>query len=104
VDLTGVPISAGDLVFVCPRHANRDPAVFPDPDRLDITREKSPHLTFGPGRHHCVGAHLARLEMRVALTALAHRFPELHLAVPRAEVRQREGLQFRELFALPVRW
>lgn len=104
VELAGVPIRAGDLVFVCPQHANRDPAVFPDPDRLDITREKCPHLTFGPGRHHCVGAHLARLELRIALAALARRFPGLRLAVPRAEVRHREGLQFRELFSLPVRW
>lgn len=104
VDLAGVPVGAGDLVFVCPQSANRDPAVFTDPDRLDITREQCPHLTFGPGRHHCVGTHLARLEMRIALTALARRFPGLHLAVPRAEVRHREGLQFRELFSLPVRW
>lgn len=104
VDLAGVPVSAGDLVFVCPQHANRDPAVFPDPDRLDITRRQCPHLTFGPGRHHCVGAHLARAELRIALTALARRFPGLRLAVPRAEVRHREGLQFRELFTLPVAW
>lgn len=104
VDLAGLPVRAGDLVFVCPQSANRDPAVFPDPDRLDITREKCPHVTFGPGRHYCVGAHLARVELRVALAALARRLPGLRLAAPRAQVRHREGLQFRELFTLPVRW
>ena len=88
----------------CTKEANLDPSVFLDPGRLDVTREDCPHLSFGPGRHHCIGAHLARMELRVGLAALLRRFPDLRLAVPADELRRRPGLQFRELEALPVRW
>ncbi|WP_447003770.1 cytochrome P450 [Saccharothrix isguenensis] len=77
--------------------------MFPDADRLDVTREDCRHLSSGPGRHHCFGAHLARMELRVALGALVRRFPDLRLAVPPDELRHRPGVKFRELEALPVR-
>jgi nocardicin N-oxygenase len=104
VELAGVLIRTGDVVVPCTREANLDPSVFPSADRLDVTREDCRHLSFGPGRHHCVGAHLARMELQVALGALVRRFPGLRLAVPPDGLHRRSGLQFRELVELPVSW
>jgi hypothetical protein len=81
--------------------ANRDPARFPDPDRLDVGREDNPHLAFGQGIHFCLGASLARLEAQIALRALVHRFPDLELAG--GEPARRAGFAIRALVALPVR-
>ena len=76
VDLAGVTIPAGTLVVVNGAAANRDPAVYDDPDRLDITREAPPAmLTFGGGIHYCLGANLARLELAEALTVITRRMP-----------------------------
>jgi cytochrome P450 len=61
--------------------ANRDPAVFEDPDRLDLSRGDTRHLGFGGGVHACVGAALGRLETRIAMTALLARYPRIELAV-----------------------
>jgi cholest-4-en-3-one 26-monooxygenase len=74
-------IRAGDKVVVYYGAANRDPAVFDEPDRFDITRT-TPHLAFGTGTHFCAGSHMARLEMRVTLEMLFERFPRLGLAGP----------------------
>jgi cytochrome P450 len=73
----GADIGAGDTVFLVLLAADRDPAVFPDPDRLDVGRTPNPHLGFGWGLHHCLGAALARMEARVALRRLFERFPDL---------------------------
>ncbi|HTM85996.1 MAG TPA: cytochrome P450 [Mycobacterium sp.] len=76
VQLAGVMIPAGTLVVVNTAAANRDPAVYPDPDRLDITRDHTaPMLTFGGGMHYCLGTHLARLELAEALTVMTRRLP-----------------------------
>ena len=76
VELGGVRIPAGTLVIVNTAAANRDPAVYDDPDRLDITRERpATMLTFGGGIHYCLGAHLARLELAQALTIITRRMP-----------------------------
>jgi cytochrome P450 len=80
VELAGVPIPAGTLVFAMTAAANRDPAVFDDPDRFDITRENSSAMqTFGAGTHYCLGSHLARLELSTALTVLTRRMPNPRL-------------------------
>jgi cytochrome P450 len=79
VELAGYPIAAGTLVVANTAAANRDPAVYPDPDRLDITREgAAPMLTFGGGIHYCLGVHLAKLELAEALAAITRRISAPH--------------------------
>ena len=96
-------IRRGDPVTVSLTGANRDPAVFPDPDRYDIRRPNSArHLAFARGPHFCLGAHLARLEASAAVTAMLGGLPGLRLepGPPPAPY----GLVFRKPAALPVRW
>jgi len=81
--------------------ANRDPAVFDDPHRFDITRDPNPHLAFGHGTHFCLGSHLARLELRVTLPLLFERLPGLRLDGP-PELARNNFL--RSVKHLPVRW
>jgi cytochrome P450 len=79
--VAGVPVAAGTPVLVFLGGANRDPAVFADPQRFDVTRaDADQHLAFSAGVHYCLGASLARLEARVALHALYERYPDLHVA------------------------
>jgi cytochrome P450 len=103
VELGGARVAAGDLVRVSLTGANRDPAVFPDPDRFDPRRAGlGNHLAFAHGPHFCFGAPLARLEARAVLTALVDQLPGLRLDPARgSEVR---GLVFRKPEALHVRW
>ncbi len=82
--------------------ANRDPATFSEPDRFDITRDPNPHVAFGSGIHHCLGATLARVEGQEAFTALVERFPALHLATE--ELEYQPSITFRSLKTLPVTW
>ncbi|MBN9743454.1 cytochrome P450 [Amycolatopsis sp. A1MSW2902] len=79
LELAGTSIRAGDMVLARLEAANHDPARFPDPDRFDPSRTANPHLAFGYGRHHCLGAILARIELRAAVAALAARCPNLTL-------------------------
>jgi cytochrome P450 len=101
VELGGVRIPAGALVAVSLGAANRDPAVYPDPDAFDIFRENKQHMSFGDGPHTCIGMHLARLEMRVLLAAVLDRLPGLRLD-PAAEDPHIHGLLFRSPPNLPV--
>ncbi|MDT5048997.1 MAG: hypothetical protein QOG75_4895 [Mycobacterium sp.] len=83
VELDGVTVPAGTIVMVNTAAANRDPAVFDDPDRLDITREgPASMLTFGGGIHYCLGAHLARAELAEALTMMTRRMPNARPSGP----------------------
>lgn len=85
VTLHGVTIPEGSVVLLLTNAANRDEREFPDPDRFDITRLPGQHLAFGIGTHFCVGASLARLEMRVALEETLKRFPAWEVDWPRVE-------------------
>jgi cytochrome P450 len=101
VELAGAPIGRGDLVRISIAGANRDPAVFPDPDRFDVRRENAHrHVAFAHGPHVCIGMHLARLEAHTAVERLLRRLPGLCLDRP-AEPR---GLVFRKPPELHVRW
>jgi len=80
--------------------ANRDPAVFADPRRLDLGRAPNPHVGFGGGAHFCLGAALARLEGRIAIGTLARRFPRLRLLDPKPEWRP--SFTIRGLRRLPL--
>jgi pimeloyl-[acyl-carrier protein] synthase len=95
-------IPKGHIVAMCIAGANRDPAVFHQPDRLDVTRTPNPHLAFGAGAHFCVGAPLARMEARIALRALLDRLPDLRLT--ETKVRWRPSFTIRGLRQLPIEW
>jgi cytochrome P450 family 142 subfamily A polypeptide 1 len=80
VELHGETLHEGDQVILMYPAANRDPEVFPDPDRFDVQREPNHHIAFGFGPHFCMGASLARLELKVMFEELFRRLPDLHLA------------------------
>jgi cytochrome P450 len=103
VPVGDVVIPAGEWVLPATSSANRDPAQFPDPDRLDLGRYASGHLAFGHGVHYCLGAPLARMEAEVALGALLARFPRISLAVPPQKLRWRPVSLMNGLESLPVR-
>ena len=97
-------IREGEEVLLMYQSANRDESVFDEPDRFDITRENArEHLAFGSGTHFCMGANLARMEMRTAMNAVLDRLPGLRLD-PDAEAPWVTGLMFRMPTALPVLW
>lgn len=104
VELSGVPIRAGDVVHVSYLTANRDGLKFERPDELDPDRPSIPHMTFGWGAHHCLGAPLATMELEVAFTSLLARFPALRLDVPPEEIRWNTTSIWRYPLALPVTW
>ncbi|HZP53582.1 cytochrome P450 [Actinocrinis sp.] len=104
LEIAGTVIPEGSAVYVALNSANRDHAVYPEPDRLDVTRTPRGHLAFGHGIHFCLGAPLARLEGRIAFETLLRRLPELRLAVPVEQLEYRASTIMRGLEALPVRF
>jgi cytochrome P450 len=102
IDIGEVTIPAGELILPGLLAANRGAACVAQPEALDITRTNNPHLAFGHGIHHCLGAPLARLEGRIALGSLLARFPSLRLAVPPEELTWRPSVLMHGLDALPV--
>ena len=103
VELSGVRIPAQESVITLLGAANRDPAQYPDPDRLDVGREHIRPLSFGGGIHHCLGAQLARLEAELVFTALIERMPDLTL--PEKDTPAwRRSFTLRGLSRLPAVW
>lgn len=104
ITIAGVTIADGDLVILDPGSANHDPAFFDDPDVADFTRKGTTPLSFGYGRRYCLGAPLARLELKSVLYQLIPRFPDMHLAVDAAELKVNIDSLGSGLGPLPVIW
>jgi cytochrome P450 len=104
VVLSGQPIAAGEVIICSLAAANRDPVLGDDLDSFDFSRKISTHMAFGHGIHHCVGAPLARMEMRTAYPALLQRFPDLRVSVPIEEVPFRAYTVVYGVESLPVAW
>ncbi|MDT0411457.1 MULTISPECIES: cytochrome P450 [Streptomyces] len=104
ITYAGVTIKAGDGIVLAGETANRDPEVFPDPDRLDLGRDARRHVAFGFGVHQCLGQPLARMELQVVYSTLYRRVPTLALAtdIERLEFKH-DGAIFG-VYELPVTW
>ncbi|MEU8706486.1 cytochrome P450 [Streptomyces sp. NPDC048565] len=102
ITLGGTEIPEGVPVLVALGAANRDPERFPAPDRLDLDRDATGHLSFGHGIHRCVGAPLAKAEVGIALRVILARFPDIRLAVPVDQLEWRRTRLVRGLDSLPV--
>jgi cytochrome P450 len=97
-------IRKGDGVFALNPAANRDPAIFPDPDTFDVHRDASRHVAFGFGIHQCLGQILARLELQIVLPLLLQRLPGLRVAAADGEIRFKDDMQIYGVHNLPVAW
>ncbi|MFC5186145.1 cytochrome P450 [Actinomadura harenae] len=102
VELHGTTLKAGERVLLLVGSANRDPRVFDRADAYDLDRDTSPMVSFGGGRHFCLGANLARLEARIALTELLRRVKGFE--VDEANARRVHSINVRGFASLPVRW
>ncbi len=103
-EVAGVVIPKGSMVQVRFAAANRDPEIFPDPDRIDLRRPNAgAHMAFSQGEHHCIGAPLARLELQTAFRTLLERFEHFELTSD-APLEYLPGLALRTLRALPIRY
>src|SRR5690606_9053617 len=97
-------VRAGEAVVANPASGNRDETVFDNPDEIDLARKHNPHIAFGYGVHHCLGAPVARLELQVVLGTLVRRLPGLRLAVPADEVQWPTERLVRGATGLSVPW
>ncbi|ALZ61632.1 Cytochrome P450 107B1 [Bacillus cereus] len=95
-------IQKGDMVIIALASANRDETVFENPEIFNITRENNRHIAFGHGSHFCLGAPLARLEAKIAITTLFNRMPELQIKGNREEIKWQGNYLMRSLEELPL--
>ncbi|MGB9644652.1 MAG: cytochrome P450 [Stellaceae bacterium] len=102
IEVRGKVMEKNDRIRWFISSANRDPNVFAEPDKFDITRQPNPHVAFGNGVHHCLGATLARVEGQEVFKALAERFPNIQLESK--ELDYQPSITFRSLKSLPVAW
>jgi cytochrome P450 len=103
-EVGGVTVRAGEAVVVQLSSANRDESVYSRPDEIDLARQESPHLGFGYGPHHCLGAPLARMELQVAVRTLLARFPGLRLAGTGRDIDWKAGVSTRGPARMLVAW
>lgn len=96
-------IPAGSVIFISTHAVNRDPAVFQNPDAVAIGQSRTPHISYGYGSHFCLGAKLARLEMRLIFEALLRQFPDLSMDICQAPVRKHHSLSFSGFEHLSVK-
>lgn len=104
IEIDGHVIRQGDAVLLSPDVANRDPAIFADPTTFDPSRTSSNHLAFGHGAHFCIGASLARIELRIVFTTLFTRFPTLRLGTDVKDLQVRTDQFTGGIAELPVTW
>jgi cytochrome P450 len=104
ISVGGTVIRAGEGVVLALQAANRDPDVFADPDRVDLTRRARRHVAFGHGAHRCAGQALARAELEIALSTLFRRLPELRLAIPFERIAFDDHGLLHGVPELPVLW
>ena len=103
-EVGGVPVKAGEGVLTLGNAANHDPDVFPEPERLDVTRGARNHIAFGYGAHQCLGQNLARVELRIVFDTLFSRIPTLRVDVPVADLPFKDDATIYGLHSLPVSW
>lgn len=104
IEISGETIRAGDGVIIDLSPANWDAKAYPEPDKLDLSRDASQQLGFGYGRHQCVGQQLARAELQIVFHTLLRRIPTLRLAIPLAEVPFKHDRLAYGVYELPVNW
>lgn len=104
IEVGGELIRAGEGIILDVAPANWDTRQFPEPDRLDLTRDDGPHVGFGYGMHQCVGQQLARMELQIVLPTLLRRIPTMRLAVPLDELPFKHDALAYGLYELPVTW
>ncbi|GAA3177592.1 MULTISPECIES: cytochrome P450 [Streptomyces] len=104
IEIAGQTLRAGEGIVLANDLANRDPDVFPDPDRLDLARDSRRHLAFGFGVHQCLGQTLARIELQVVHRTLHRRIPTLRLATDRDALSFKHDGSVYGVYALPVTW
>lgn len=100
----GQDIPAGALVWVAYASGNRDPSVFEEPDQIDLEADRPPHLTFSRGEHFCLGANIAKLELRVALEILLERLEDIELDIDPKDVEYHRTFILRGIESLPIRF
>ncbi|MFG6195637.1 cytochrome P450 [Nonomuraea sp. JJY05] len=104
IEIAGQVIRTGEGMIMANDIANRDPAIFPDPDELDIRRDARRHVAFGFGVHQCLGQPLARMELQVAYSTLYRRIPSLRLAAELDQIPFKHDGQVYGVYELPVTW
>lgn len=104
VTVNGSEIKAGDSVYMCWQAGNRDPGIFPNPDIFSLDRGEFAHLSFGIGKHSCVGSATARMEMQIGLQKLLERLPDIELAAPEKVEFEFHGAETAAIPRLPARF
>jgi cytochrome P450 len=104
IEIAGETIRAGEGIIMPNDIGNRDPAVFDDPDRLDLRRNPRRHVAFGFGVHQCLGQPLARMELQVVYSTLYRRIPTLRLAAPLEDIPFKHDGSVYGVYELPVTW